>query len=106
MQFLTDMKDYYHSGVDFKFLESMGIRYVMHQPWQIGLFHEELTGKFLWYPVKGTLMFEQVDHPMTKIGKSGDFIAGGFDNAFHKQDPNATENVYNEIIKMVNKQNS
>jgi hypothetical protein len=84
----------YTIGVDWEFLKAMGITWVLHQPWQIGLFYPDLKGKFIWYPKKGTLMYQnddvvlgQVSH---RIGESGDFPS------------TTTEDVYEEIMKKVN----
>lgn len=89
----------YDEGVDYKFLEAMGVMVVKHQPWQLGLYKEELQGKFVWYPKKGTLMYQHEDAfgNMTGgiVGYSGDFLG------IEKE---STENVYNEIMKKINKQ--
>lgn len=94
----------YDGGVDYKFLKAMDIKVVKYQPWQLGLFHPDLKGKFLWYPRKGTLMYQEVAEGTThgvKIGNTGEFCAGG-----HKQwwKEGATEMVYEEIMKKVNEQ--
>lgn len=87
----------YHDGVDFKFLKAMGITVKMYQPWQIGLFHEEIKGKFIWYPKKGTLMYEDVaSGAIIKIGESGDFPAS---TPAEESLMGSTERVYEEIIK-------
>lgn len=94
----------YHDGVDLKFLRAMGITVVFYQPWQLGLFHEELKGKFVWYPKKGTLMYECEFNgsPFTvKIGTSGDYLAQTKDQ---EDMYGTTEKVYNEIIKKVKEQ--
>lgn len=96
----------YHDGVDFVFLRAMGIKVVFYQPWQLGLFHEELRGKFVWYPKKGTLMFEwefQGEKRTAKVGNSGDFPAGTRDD---EKVFGSTEKVYNAIIKKVRSQKS
>lgn len=94
----------YHAGVDFNFLKANGINIRMYQPWQIGLFCEELEGKFVWYPKKGTLMYETEFNgsPYTvKIGDSGDFLA---QTKEQEEMYGSTERVYNEIIKKVKSQ--
>ncbi len=48
----------YGGNLDRAFLEARGVRIVRHQPWQFGLFHDDLIGKFVWYPMRGTLMYE------------------------------------------------
>lgn len=86
--------------VDYNFLKGMGVKIVMYKPWQIGLFCEELQGKFVWYPKAGTLMYDDRENgTLYKVGKSGQFCAGGNDSHLHT--PNATEMVYNEIINKI-----
>lgn len=93
------MKEYDYK-VDYHFLNAMSIDVVKYQPWQLGLFHPDLEGKFVWYPKKGTLMFETKDKEIYKIGQSGDFPAGAMG------DEESTERVYNEIMKKINQQQS
>lgn len=31
----------------------------LYQPWQLGIFHPHMDGKFVWYPENGTLMREE-----------------------------------------------
>ena len=68
------------SNVDYKLLKAYEISYTWHQPWQLGLFHADISGKFVWYPERGTLMRE---------GESV-FKIGEFTN---------TEDVIKELIK-------
>ena len=95
---------FYSSKVDREFLKGNHIRFVFHEPWQIGLFHEELSGKFLWYPSKGTLVYESADGFFSRIGEKGDFVAGGHD-ADDARD-SVTEEVYEKIMEMVHQQQS
>ena len=83
----------YTEGVDWEFLKAMGVTWVFHQAWQIGLFHPDLKGKFVWYPSKGTLMYEG-EHSSHKVKNSGDFQG---------QD-DTTEDVYNEIMNKITEQ--
>ena len=70
---------------DTTFLETMDVSIVKYQTWQWGLFHPDLEGKFVWYPKKGTLMFDcGIRENSIKIG------------VFHD-----TEDVYYEIMKKV-----
>jgi hypothetical protein len=81
----------------------MGLTWVMHEPWQIGIFHEEMEGKVLWYPSGGTLVFEDADGRFSRIGEKGQFLAGGW---HANEGPKyVTEDVYNEIQKIVDMQN-
>lgn len=77
----------YDKNVDYKMLEEFGVRVVKHQPWQFGLFYPDLEGKMVWYPEKGTLMYENsAKRIMKKVGEFTD-----------------TEDVWNEIMKRVKK---
>lgn len=94
----------YTGGVDFAFLELHDVKIIKHQPWQLGLFHPDLRGKFVWYPRKGTLMFEwefNGGRQQAKIGQTGDFVAGGFEMW---RDKDATEKVYEQIMKKIQEQ--
>jgi hypothetical protein len=55
--------------IDTAFFESKGVRVIAHQPWQFGLFHNELAGKLVWYPGRGALIHEAP----TGIKKLGHF---------------------------------
>lgn len=64
-----------------------------YQPWQLGLFHPDLTGKYVWYPKKGTLMYESDEG----IANVGEFLAS----------KDTTEDVVNVIMrKVLEQQNS
>jgi len=59
----------------------------------VGLFHPDLKGKYVWYPKKGTLMFESDEG----IANAGEFPAS----------KDTTEDVVNVIMKKVlDQQNS
>jgi len=77
----------YDKNVDYGFLEAMGIKYTFYQPWQMGLFHEEIKGKFIWYPKSGTLMAELKNHYAFKVGEYDE-----------------TEEMYNAMMDIVTKQ--
>lgn len=73
----------YDSNLDYKFFEAMDIKVVQYQPWQFGLFHPDVPGKFVWYPARGSLIYELPDYGgNTKIGEFTD-----------------SEDVYKEIMK-------
>lgn len=97
---------FYTSGVEWDLLKTFGIKVIMHQPWQIGLMHDELKGKFLWYPKTGTLMFQNVETKKGyRIGYQGDFKAGGFpDDIENGFDPYVTEKVCEEIKRKIKTQ--
>ncbi len=94
----------YDGGVDYAFLKAMDIKVVKHQPWQLGLTHPDLKGKYVWYPRKGTLMFEwEFGMPHSaKIGQTGEFCAGGGYKENWKE--GATEMVYQKIMEKIMEQ--
>lgn len=60
----------YKGGLDRKFFTAHDVKVVQYQPWQYGLFHPDLKGKFVWYPQKGTLMFEHKEEDLLyKMGE-------------------------------------
>ena len=78
----------YRGDLDRKFFKAMNIKVAQYQPWQFGLFHPDLKkAKFVWYPRKGTLMFEHEEQTIYKVGQ--------FLNS---------EDVYNEIMTKINNQ--
>lgn len=93
---------FYDSMVDYELLKGMGITVVKHEPWQLGLFHEELEGKVLWYPSGGTLVFESAEGQFSRIGEKGDFLAGGWEARWARE--YITEEVYDEIRKLIDMQ--
>ena len=56
--------------MDENFFKGMDIRVVKNQPWQFSLYHPDLQKdeKFVWYPRKGTLMFE-TEYGNKKVGE-------------------------------------
>jgi hypothetical protein len=87
--------DSYDIGVDYSFFDAHDVEYIHHQPWQIGLFHPDLIGKFLWYPNAGTLVFEG-DRGFQRIGEKGDFPGRA----------DMVEQVYDQImVKIIQQQN-
>jgi hypothetical protein len=89
---------WYDRGIDYTFLKGIGIRWIKYKQWQIGLFHEELKGKFIWYPTTGTLVYESEDGYFRRLKTKGDFLPKG------TADTNMTETVYLEMINMVERQ--
>lgn len=71
-------------NVDYDFFEAMGVMLKWYQPWQLGLFMPDVAGKFVWYPERGTLMYEPEPKNARKIGE--------YTN---------TEDVYNEMKKFL-----
>jgi len=58
---LTDKE--YAGDLDLTFFEAHDVEVIKHQPWQFSLLHPDLKGKYVWYPKKGTLMFESAMAP-------------------------------------------
>ena len=75
----------YDDNVDYEFFAAHGVKVVQHAPWQFGLFHPDLEGKFVWYPERGSLVYERPEWGVYKVGEFVD-----------------TEDVYNEIVKKIN----
>lgn len=62
-----------------------GFRTVYHQPWQISIFHEDICGKFVYYPKRGCLM--------RRDGRDNEFKMGNY--------PEATTDT-EDLIKILN----
>jgi len=73
----------YDANLDYEFFKAHDVTVVQHAPWQFGLFHPDLKGKFVWYPERGSLIYE-TPGAIIKVGE--------FTN---------TEDVYNEIMKKI-----
>ena len=58
----------YDDNIDYEFFKQMDIRVVQHAPWQFGLFHPDLVGKFVWYPERGSLIYETTG-AIVKVGE-------------------------------------
>jgi hypothetical protein len=71
----------YDDNLDYMFFEHHQITVVQHAPWQFGLFHPDIQGKFVWYPERGSLIYEKPG-AIVKVGE--------FTNS---------EDVYNEMMK-------
>jgi hypothetical protein len=61
----------YDDNLDYKFFEQMGVTVVQHAPWQFGLFYPDIEGKFVWYPERGSLIYEKPG-AIVKIGEFTD----------------------------------
>jgi hypothetical protein len=62
----------YDSNLDYNFFAQMEVQVVQHAPWQFGLFHKDIVGKFVWYPERGSLIYEKPDWGVCKIGEFTD----------------------------------
>jgi len=49
----------YDANLNYGFFESVDVKVVQHAPWQFGLFHPDVEGKFVWYPERGSLIYEK-----------------------------------------------
>lgn len=58
----------YDTNLDYGFFESMEVKVVQHAPWQFGLFHPDVEGKFVWYPERGSLIYEKPG-AIVKVGE-------------------------------------
>lgn len=72
----------YDENIDYVFFASVDVKVVQYAPWQFGLFHPDIEGKFVWYPERGSLIYEKENWGVYKVGE--------FTN---------TEEVWNEIKK-------
>lgn len=58
----------YDANLDYEFFTSVDVTVVQHAPWQFGLFHPDVEGKFVWYPERGSLIYEKPG-AIVKIGE-------------------------------------
>lgn len=74
----------YDANLDYGFFAQHDVTVVQHAPWQFGLYHPDIQGKFVWYPARGSLIYEKPDWGIVKLGEFTD-----------------TEEVYAEMMKKV-----
>ena len=72
----------YDDNLDYNFFAQHGVIVTQLLPWQFRLEHPDIKGRFVWYPEKGSLMYELPDWGVSKVGEYTD-----------------SEDVYKEIIK-------
>lgn len=58
----------YDDNLDYEFFASVDVKVVQHAPWQFGLFHPDVEGKFVWYPERGSLIYEKPG-AIVKVGE-------------------------------------
>jgi len=58
----------YDDNLDYEFFSSVDVNVVQHAPWQFGLFHPDVEGKFVWYPERGSLIYEKPG-AIVKVGE-------------------------------------
>ena len=71
----------YDDNLDYEFFAQMGVTVLQHAPWQFSLLYPDIEGKFVWYPERGSLIYEKPGS-IIKIGEFTD-----------------SEEVWNEIKK-------
>lgn len=59
----------YDKNLDYEFFKQMDVTVVQHAPWQFGLYHPDIEGKFVWYPERGSLIYEKPDWGIVKVGE-------------------------------------
>ena len=62
----------YDGNVDYTFLDSMGVTVTQILPWQFALSHPDITGRFMWYPEGGSLIYEKPEWGVHKVGEFTD----------------------------------
>lgn len=62
----------YDDNLDYEFFKAHDVTVVQHAPWQFGLFHPDIQGKFVWYPERGSLIYEKQDWGIVKVGEFTD----------------------------------
>lgn len=72
----------YDGNIDYTFFEQHGVVVTQVMPWQFKLEHPDVTGRFVWYPEGGSLIYEQPEWGVNKIGEFTD-----------------SETVYQEMMK-------
>jgi len=68
---MTNFKTY-DNNVDYTMLKAFGIEIKQVQPWQFKLTHPDLDGSFVWYPERGSLIFEKPTWGVHKVGEYTD----------------------------------
>lgn len=58
----------YDDNLDYEFFASVDVKVVQHAPWQFGLLHPDVEGKFVWYPERGSLIYEKPG-AIVKVGE-------------------------------------
>lgn len=66
---MTTSSKKYDANIDYEFFASVDVTIVQHAPWQFGLFHPDIVGKHVWYPERGSLIYEKPDWGVCKVGE-------------------------------------
>ena len=59
----------YDNNIDYEFFRQMGVSVVQHAPWQFSLLYPDIEGKFVWYPERGSLIYEKPEWGVVKLGE-------------------------------------
>lgn len=62
----------YDDNIDYTFLAAMDVTVKQILPWQFALSHPDLKGRFMWYPEKGSLIYELPEWGVSKVGEFTD----------------------------------
>ena len=59
----------YDENVDYQFFAAHDVTVTQLMPWQYRLEHPDITGRFVWYPTSGALIYEKPDWGVAKVGE-------------------------------------
>lgn len=59
----------YDANIDYDFFEQVGVRIKAILPWQFKLEHPDMVGNFVWYPERGSLIYEKPEWGISKVGE-------------------------------------
>jgi len=65
---MTTFKQY-DQNVDYQFFAAHQVKVTQLMPWQFRLEHPDITGRFVWYPTSGALIYEQSEWGVAKVGE-------------------------------------
>lgn len=74
----------YDKNIDYEFFSQMEVVVTQLLPWQFRLEHSDVSGRFVWYPESGSLIYEKPEWGVVKVGEFTD-----------------SEEVYQQMMKKV-----
>lgn len=74
----------YDKNINYKFFRQHKVTVTKLMPWQFRLEHEDIPGRFVWYPESGSLMYELPKWGVNKVGE------------YHN-----TEDVYQQMLQKI-----
>lgn len=74
----------YDKNIDYEFFSQMEVVVTQLLPWQFRLEHADVSGRFVWYPESGSLIYEKPEWGVVKVGEFTD-----------------SEEVYQQMMKKV-----